>query len=122
MSGFFGDLLLELQGAMNFTVKLVENTDTHGSWNDTKQTWTGALGLAVRGEVDLVVSDYSFSQFRMHFIDFTVPLISVKNNLYIKQSLNKPEVSWYGYFRVCEEKYINIKKCRLISDKIFSAF
>lgn len=84
----------------------------HGSLNTTTNTWSGALRLVVNGEVDIGVSDFSMSDMRLDYVDFTIPLITTRIGLIFKQ----PEllaVKWSAYFQVYRTKLhgnlINLK-------------
>ena len=69
-----------------------------GSWSQSSQTWSGAMGLIVNNEVDLVVSDLSLTPQRLNSADFSMPLFSTQDTLYVKKPSNKKAIIWTGYF------------------------
>ena len=95
--GFIGDLLHEFEANLNFTSK-IQMLENSGSWNGTY--WTGAMGLLVDREVDLVVSGMALQPIRMSRIDFTVPLDYETTALFIRDPKIIYNVTWSGYFKV----------------------
>ena len=98
--GYLADVLDLLKETINFKIKHVKEESDAGTWNEDRKTWSGAVGLIVAGEVDLVVSDLSITPQRMFSADFSVPLLSTQDALYVKKPSNKNAIIWTGYFQV----------------------
>lgn len=70
-----------------------------GSFNVTTKCWNGAFRLVASGEVDIGLSDFSMTNIRLDYVDYTVPIITTRDCLYFKQ----PEMSavkWLAYYKV----------------------
>lgn len=99
VAGLYGKVLDELAYSLNFTLVIVSEEVEHGLWNKKNGTWSGVMGEVVSGRADFAIADMSMTSLRVHFVDFTLPLIISKNNLYIKES-GFCGVEWFGYFQV----------------------
>ena len=89
-----------LQGIMNFKTKHVKEEREYGIWDENQQTWSGAMHLIVTGKVDLIVSDLSITSKRLQSADFSIPLFSSQDVLFVKKPSNKKTIIWSGYFQV----------------------
>lgn len=98
--GYLFDILHILQTIMNFKTKHVKEEKEFGSWDEDSKTWSGAMGSIVAGDVDLIVADLSMSSRRLLSADFTIPLFSSEDALYVKKPSNKKTIVWSGYFQV----------------------
>ncbi|XP_047349701.1 uncharacterized protein LOC124949128 [Vespa velutina] len=95
--GQFDRILEELIGMLNFTFDIVAELDEYGSWNPKKKSWSGAVGELYAGHADICLSGFSMTSARLNVVDFTLPLLTLKNYLYIK----KPQlfaINWSSYF------------------------
>ncbi|XP_020292091.1 glutamate receptor ionotropic, delta-2-like [Pseudomyrmex gracilis] len=98
IGGFLGLLLIELSQAMNFTIEILDPVDEYGSWSWHDMAWTGVIGQLVTGKADIGVSELTITSSRLYAVDFTMPLIRLRNRLYFKQP-NGFNVQWSGYFK-----------------------
>lgn len=99
MQGYFSLAITELENALNFTLDIVAEKREFGSYNMTTKHWTGAFSLVASGEVDIGISDFSMTNIRLNFVDYTIPIITTKRCLFLKQ----PEiftVKWFAYYKV----------------------
>ncbi|XP_046821722.1 glutamate receptor ionotropic, kainate glr-3-like isoform X1 [Vespa crabro] len=99
LDGQFDRILEELIGMLNFTFDIVAELDEYGSWNPKEKSWSGAMGELYAGHADICLSDFSMTSARLNIVDFTLPLLTSKNYLYIK----KPQlfaINWSSYFLV----------------------
>ncbi|XP_034939387.1 glutamate receptor ionotropic, kainate 2-like [Chelonus insularis] len=98
LDGYMGEIVTELQYAMNFSInKLIEN-DRFGIWNDHQQKWTGMVGVISRQEADLGVGELSMTNDRREIIDFTLPLYISPCRIYFKQMDNRA-IHLSAYFK-----------------------
>ncbi|KAG5320137.1 GRIA1 protein, partial [Pseudoatta argentina] len=94
----YGKALEELMSSLNFTVKIVSQINEHGIQNRQTLIWTGVMGKIVSGRADFAVADMSLTSLRKRYVDFTLPLIVSRINLYIKEP-GICGVKWIGYFQ-----------------------
>ncbi|XP_018308804.1 glutamate receptor 1 [Mycetomoellerius zeteki] len=94
----YGKVLEELTSSLNFTVKIVSQINEHGVQNQQTLTWSGVMGKIVSGRADFAVADMSLTSLRKRYVDFTLPLIVSRINLYIKEP-GICGVKWIGYFQ-----------------------
>ncbi|XP_064635837.1 glutamate receptor ionotropic, kainate 1-like [Lineus longissimus] len=74
-TGFLADILHELSKRLNFSVRYVLPADKqYGSLN-SDGSWTGMVGMVVRGEADIAVSPLTATAVRATAIDFTIPFM-----------------------------------------------
>lgn len=99
VASMYGRVLEELTYSLNFTLRIVSELNEHGIWNTQNQTWSGVMGEIISGRADFAIADMSMTSFRVHYVDFTLPLIISRNSLYIKQP-GICGVKWLGYFQV----------------------
>ena len=86
--------------AGNFSTKTVKIVDDYGSWDENSKTWSGAVGLLVNNEVDLIVTWFPSIQELSLIVDYTVAIIQVDLFLHIREPSSKISVLWSGYFKV----------------------
>lgn len=99
VANLYGKVLEELANSLNFTLKIVSELDEHGMYNFKSHIWSGVMGEIVSGRADFAVVDMSMTSLRIKDVDFTLPLIVSRNNLFIKESA-VCGVKWLGYFQV----------------------
>ncbi|XP_076642063.1 putative glutamate receptor [Halictus rubicundus] len=98
ITGFLANILGELERTLNFTVKPVAQHREHGSFNATTKRWSGVMGTIVSGEGDIGIGDFSMINNRLNYVDFSTPVMAVRQNLYFKQ----PEIyalKWSAYYK-----------------------
>ncbi|XP_066598106.1 glutamate receptor 2-like [Prorops nasuta] len=92
-------VLGELGKNLNFTIEIVGESQSHGTWDSRKSVWTGAVGKLLEKKADLIGSELSMSTMRMNVVDYTLPILKSRNVLYIR----KPRASniyWRNYFKI----------------------
>ncbi|XP_018053805.1 PREDICTED: glutamate receptor 2-like [Atta colombica] len=94
----YGKVLEELMNSLNFTVKIVSQINEHGVQNRQTLIWSGVMGKIVSGRADFAVADMSLTSLRKRYVDFMLPLIISRINLYIKEP-GICGVKWIGYFQ-----------------------
>ncbi|XP_043602911.1 glutamate receptor 1-like isoform X3 [Bombus pyrosoma] len=98
VEGYFSRAVNELENYLNFTLDIVTEELEFGSFNVTTKCWNGAFRLVASGEVDIGLSDFSMTNIRLDYVDYTVPIITTRDCLYVKQ----PEMSavkWLAYYK-----------------------
>ncbi|XP_076475690.1 glutamate receptor 1 [Bombus vancouverensis nearcticus] len=98
LEGYFSRAVNELEKYLNFTLDIVTEELEFGSFNVTTKCWNGAFRLVASREVDIGLSDFSMTNFRLDYVDYTVPIITTRDCLYFKQ----PEMSavkWLAYYK-----------------------
>ncbi|XP_078048989.1 putative glutamate receptor [Augochlora pura] len=98
LGGFIGNIVRELEKTLNFTVKLVSRNAEFGFYNTTTGRWGGVMETIVSGAADIGIGDFSMINDRMDYVDFTTPIMTVRQSLYFKQ----PEmfaVKWSAYYK-----------------------
>ena len=83
VDGYFADIWKELQKITNFSYVMTPSVD--GAWGSLKDdgTWSGMVGMILRDEVDIAVADFFITLDRSFVVDFSIPLMSSKSNMYI---------------------------------------
>ncbi|XP_076276446.1 putative glutamate receptor [Lasioglossum baleicum] len=98
IGGFLGNIVGELERALNFTVKPVARHTEYGSFNTTTKRWGGAMGIIVSGKADIGIGDFSMINDRLNYVDFSTPIMTVRQSMYFKE----PEifaVKWSAYYK-----------------------
>ncbi|CAL7936744.1 unnamed protein product [Xylocopa violacea] len=98
VTGYLSRVINELQAALNFTIVIAAEKLGYGGYNQTSKSWNGAFRLVASGEVDIGLADFSMTNIRLDYVDYTVPIITTRNCLYLKQ----PElmaVKWFAYYK-----------------------
>ena len=99
MFGLFGSALGELATAINFTVELVSVENMFGDYSIENDSWSGVIGKLATKEVDMGVAEFGRSVSRLLVVDFTVPLLIPRVNLYFRKP-NDTVVPWSIYTQV----------------------
>jgi ABC-type amino acid transport substrate-binding protein len=105
VTNLYKKVMNELACSLNFTLDIVSEMDEYGMWK-SNDTWSGVMGEIVSGRADLAIADMSMTSLRVHYVDFTMPLIISRKGLFIRE----PElcgVKWLGYFQVIAMNEIN---------------
>ncbi|KAL2712484.1 hypothetical protein V1478_018007 [Vespula squamosa] len=97
LDGQLGRLLTELRLTLNFNFKIVSEVETFGRWNPEEKTWSGAIGELYSGHADICFSGFSMTNARLNAVDFTFPLLSTRNYLYIQEP-HIFSIKWSSYF------------------------
>ncbi|KAL6262922.1 hypothetical protein P5V15_005710 [Pogonomyrmex californicus] len=94
ISGFFGEVILLLQEALNctFTYKEAE------SWGMCLPdgSCTGAIGMLMNNDVDFAATEFMMTSDRLDSISFTTPIYTTKCRTYIKRPASA-DVKWNAY-------------------------
>ncbi|XP_018371881.1 PREDICTED: uncharacterized protein LOC108766848 [Trachymyrmex cornetzi] len=98
MATMYTKVLEELTSHLNFTMNIVSQKLEHGMRNRQTLIWSGVMGEIVYDRADFAIADMALTSFRICFVDFTLPLIVSKINLYIKEP-GICGVKWIGYFQ-----------------------
>lgn len=99
MATMYTKVLEELTNSLNFTVNIVSQKLNHGMRNRQTLIWSGVMGEIVYNRADFAIADMSLTSFRICFVDFTLPLIISKIELYFKEP-GICGVKWISYFQV----------------------
>ncbi|XP_032687916.1 uncharacterized protein LOC116852050 [Odontomachus brunneus] len=94
ISGFFGEVILLLQEAMNCTFTYKEAN----SWGMCLPNGlcTGAVGMLMNNEVDFAATEFMMTSDRLDVISFTTPIYTTKCRTYIKRPAST-NVKWDAY-------------------------
>ncbi|XP_018307131.1 uncharacterized protein [Mycetomoellerius zeteki] len=98
MATMYTKVLEELTNSLNFTVNIVSQKLNHGMRNRQTLIWSGVMGEIVYNRADFAIADMSLTSFRICFVDFTLPLIISKIELYFKEP-GICGVKWISYFQ-----------------------
>ncbi|KAJ4429118.1 hypothetical protein ANN_26119 [Periplaneta americana] len=63
-------------------------------------SWNGMIGLIVRNEVHIAVSEFTMTALRATVVDFSVPLINTKNCVLILQDSGENNMLWTRFLDV----------------------
>ena len=62
---------------MNFTSTYTLSPDgATGAFNPDGKTWSGLVGMLTRDEIDVAVSEFTITEARSHFVDFSIPMMT----------------------------------------------
>ncbi|XP_011693318.1 PREDICTED: glutamate receptor ionotropic, delta-1-like isoform X2 [Wasmannia auropunctata] len=94
MSGFFGEVILLLQQALNCTFTYKEAK----SWGVClpNGSCTGAIGMLMNNDVDFAATEFMMTSDRLDAISFTTPIYTTKCRAYIKRPASS-DVKWDAY-------------------------
>lgn len=88
VDGFFAEIWSELSGRLNFTYEFVLPKDNiFGILNANGTYTTGLFGMLMEKEIDVIVVDIIITEERMRFVDYSVPIISFGQELFILKKL-----------------------------------
>nr|XP_012138238.1 PREDICTED: uncharacterized protein LOC105662182 [Megachile rotundata] len=96
--GYFSTMIVELQNSLNFTIEIVAKLSEFGSYNTTTERWGGAMHYVATGIVDIGVADFSMTNNRLNYVDYLVPIITIRTCMYFKQP-DALGVKWFAYFK-----------------------
>ncbi|XP_028047966.1 glutamate receptor ionotropic, delta-1 isoform X2 [Monomorium pharaonis] len=94
ISGFFGDVILLLQEAINCTFTYKE-AKTWGSCLPDGSC-TGAVGMLINNDVDFAATEFMMTSDRLDAISFTTPIYTTKCRAYIKRPATS-DLKWNAY-------------------------
>ncbi|KAG5317735.1 GLRK protein, partial [Pseudoatta argentina] len=94
ISGFFGEVILLLQEALNCTFTYKEAK----SWGMClpNGSCTGAIGMLMNNDVDFAATEFMMTSDRLDAISFTIPIYTTKCRAYIKRPASS-DVKWDAY-------------------------
>ena len=83
IDGYIADIWDELQRITNFSFVMYPSVD--GAWGSLKKdgTWSGMIGMILNNEVDFAISDFFITLDRSYVVDFSMPLMNSRSNMYI---------------------------------------
>lgn len=84
-SGFFADLLEELQKNLGFNTTTVPPQRQYGVKGEDGK-WSGQIGQLVAGEADFTLSELTITEERKEAIDFSIPFATSGVTVLIKKS------------------------------------
>ncbi|KAL2713230.1 glutamate receptor 1-like isoform X1 [Vespula squamosa] len=97
LSGICGEIFRELSVTLNFSFDIVSEVEVYGRRNPKENTWSGAIAELYAGHVDISFSGFIVTSARLNVVDFSLPIFSTKNYLYIRE----PEIftiKWSSHF------------------------
>ncbi|XP_043682406.1 glutamate receptor ionotropic, delta-1-like isoform X3 [Vespula pensylvanica] len=97
IDGMFGKILRELCDTLNFSFNIVSEVKEYGRWNPDEKTWSGGMAELYTGRADISISDFMINNDRLNVIDYTIPLLTSKNILVIRQPENLT-IQWSSHF------------------------
>ncbi|KAL7301179.1 hypothetical protein TKK_0006150 [Trichogramma kaykai] len=116
IKGFFGTIIQILEENLNCTI-VYSKSEAWGS-KHPDGSWSGAIGMLVRKETDLVAAELLMSTDRLDSIAFTTPVFSTKCRTFIKRP-QYAAVKWTAY---SDPFYGGIWLCILIIMLLSSGF
>ncbi|XP_076760313.1 glutamate receptor ionotropic, kainate 2 [Xylocopa sonorina] len=118
--GYLSRVVNELQAALNFTLVIAAEELIYGSYNLTSKSWNGAFRLVASREVDIGLAGFSMTNIRLDYVDYTVPILTTRNCLYLKQS-EMMTVKWFAYYKTFSfTLWMSILAIIIISPFIFA--
>ena len=90
---------MELSRSLNFKIQFVKKENEYGSWNESTKSWTGIMQHLYTKNADFGVADMIMSTRRLGSVDFTMPLITSRVILCIREP-NVTGQQNLGYFKV----------------------
>lgn len=76
VKGFFVDVWKELSEKLNFTYVYVLSVDNGTGSINPDGSWNGLIGMLLRKEINVAVSEFTVTEIRTHFVDFSVPILT----------------------------------------------
>lgn len=99
LEGYFSRAISELEHSLNFTLDVAFTELEFGIFNTTTKSWNGAIRLVASGEADIGIADFSMTNTRLDYVDFMIPILTLKKGLYFKQP-DVFTVKWFAYYKV----------------------
>lgn len=100
MEGYFSRAISELENYLNFTLDIAFTENEFGIFNTTTKSWNGAVRLVASGEADIGIAEFSMTNIRLDYVDYMIPILTVRKSLYFKQP-DVLTVKWFAYYKVC---------------------
>ena len=91
------EVLHELGTIMNFTTTIVSEEDHYGTYKNGN--WSGIMSKLYSGEIDLAGAEMTMTENRLHYADFTLPIIVTYKSLYFRKP-NATKIPLFGHFEV----------------------
>ena len=84
LDGLFADVFFNLQALLNFTYTVEKPLD--GEWGSrlSNDSWTGMVGMLIRKEIDVAVTDFTITMERSPYMTFSEPIQTYYHTLFIK--------------------------------------
>lgn len=99
IGGLFGTILIELSRQANFEIEFVSPKElSYGSWNSEEKRWTGMMEMLTSFKAGVAAADFTITTTRLDSVDFTLPLISTREKLYIRKPTGG--IDWSAYWQV----------------------
>lgn len=117
LHGFLGTIINELKAALNFTVEVVSVEVEYGIYNTTTERWGGAIGVVIAETADIGIADFSLINDRPDYVDFTIPILTTRQMLFLKQ----PEIfaaKWLAYYKVNTPRSTNDRSLNFSSTTV----
>lgn len=77
VGGYFAEIWHDLSERLNFTINYTLSIDgVTGSLNKDKKTWSGLVGMLIRGEIDVGVTELTLTKGRSHVVDPGIPMMT----------------------------------------------
>ncbi|KAL0269924.1 UNVERIFIED_CONTAM: hypothetical protein PYX00_007506 [Menopon gallinae] len=83
--GFLPKIWSEIEELTNSSTEYYESVDGMTGLKNANGTWNGLVGMTVRGEIDVIVSEITIEKSRSHVLDLFHPLIYSSYRLYFRQ-------------------------------------
>nr|CAD7194510.1 unnamed protein product [Timema douglasi] len=95
--GYFGMVWRLLEQELNFTSVFLQVPGQSVGSVLENGSWTGMMGVIVRGEADVGLTRTYITPRRKDDADFTLPLISTSQNVFIRQPEQNGALNWGSY-------------------------
>ncbi|KAK9303524.1 hypothetical protein QLX08_004833 [Tetragonisca angustula] len=99
LEGYFSRAISELENYLNFTLDIAFTENEFGIFNTTTKSWNGAVRLVASGEADIGIAEFSMTNIRLDYVDYMIPILTVRKSLYFKQP-DVLTVKWFAYYKV----------------------
>nr|CAD7256869.1 unnamed protein product [Timema shepardi] len=97
VGGYFGMVWRLLEQELNFTSVFLQVPGQSVGSVLKNGSWTGMMGVIVRGEADVGLTRTYITPRRKDDADFTLPLISTSQNVFIRQPEQNGVLNWGSY-------------------------
>lgn len=84
LEGYSGEIMRIIRRWGNFTLHLQDPEEVAGAYNSTTKKWNGIMEKLINNKTDIGLAQFSMSNKRYEYVDFSIPIGLTQAKFYIK--------------------------------------